>query len=167
MARRTAAAAAAAVLAVCCAGEAPPYLVYRAHNLDPDHAPRIEAMARAYARDLGLRIVELDQRRAGGRDEFSIHLYRDAASERAGRAVAHLSKPPVAESVWLRFSDRAGMAVGEVDELACRIKAEMEERFGLRFCRINPATSRCDGEYARLEAERVSRMAARRAGGGG
>lgn len=161
-------AAVAGALALCVGCEAPPpNLVFRAHNLDPDFAPEVEAMARDYAAELGLRIVEWAKPRAGGPDEFSIFLYVDAESEWRDRAVAHLSKPREAESVWLRFSDQAGMAVAGVDELACRLTAEMEARFGIRFCRINPATSRCDEEYQRLEAERLERMRARRAAGDG
>ena len=57
--------------------------------------------------------------------------------------------------------DNGDMPIEALDRLAFEIKHTMQDRFGLEFCRVNPARSVCDREYKQLEEAREARLQAR------
>ena len=101
---------------------------------------------------------EPDMLSTGDANRFSIFFFFDEEGFREDRAVLWVHNSLVAESVSLMFFDRGDMPREDLNAFAREIKEEMEQRFSLRFCRVNPSISECDEEYANLEARREAAL---------
>ena len=153
-----------------CGTSEPPYLAYRAYQTAFDKSTVAEA--ERHLREVGSRwdLIVHEQRRTvfDSAGVFTTFMFRDKrAYERqrwivvAGNYVG-TDDDVNRSSLTLHFYDNGDMPVDELDRLAFEIKHTMQDRFGLEFCRVNPARSLCDEEYARLEEAREARL-----GGGG
>lgn len=146
--RRTLAAGLMLIL-LSCSESIPPYLMYRA-DFEPSMTVEVEKYVRdtASAWDLIIWESPLEAMSARDADSFSIFLYFDEESFRRNRAVLWINNSLVAESVSMMFFDLDRMPVADLDALASELKQGMEQRFGLQFCRVDPAISECMEEGA-------------------
>lgn len=159
---RTLAAVGAVLLAVACdePWRMPPYLAYTAEGFDPSRVAEADALGRRFAADWelvphqGIHGMRLQP------DTFTMWFFHDRKALEAFEPAVWFTiqirdDPP---RVVLVFLDEGEMPSGEFDRLVSEFTNALEERFGLEFCRLNPESFLCDGEYARLEAQRVERI---------
>lgn len=151
---------------------APPYLDYVARGLDESRADEAETLARRFANDWDL-ILYQSPTGFGPERGFYLYFFHDEQDLEEHSPLLLLSadrnrdKPTYLVGLMF-FRERrgvpVGMPLGDLDRFAWDLKNALEERFGLAFCRTNPAISLCDSEYEALEAEREAEMRARYAG---
>ena len=127
--------------------------MYRA-DFDPSITIEVEKYIRETAStwDLIIWEYEPDALSTGDADWFSIFLFSDEESFRRNKPVLWIHNSLVAERVSLMFFDSGRMPAADLDAFARELKQGMERRFGLQFCRVNPAISECDEEHANPES---------------
>ena len=146
-------------MAASCGTSEAPYLAYRA-TFDKSIAVDAERHLREVASRWELVLHEQSKSVTGGDDKFTTFLFHDDRSyeQRRWTVVASsydLGTGEVAQSrMFLHFYDSGDMPIDDLDRLAFEIKHTMQDRFGLEFCRVNPARSVCDAEYRQLEEVR-------------
>ena len=150
-----------------CGTSEPPYLAYRA-EFNKSMAPDAERHLREIASQWDLVLHEQSKSVTGGADVFVTFMYYDDRSYGRGRATVFARNhdlgtddDPDRSLVSLHIYDDGHIPLDVLDHLAFEIKHTMEYEFGLRFCRLNPATSICDEQYRKLEEAREARLTAR------
>ena len=149
-----------------CGTSEPPYLAYRA-EFDKSMAPDAERHLREIASRWDLVLHEQSKSVTGGADVFVTFMFYDVRSHERSRWTVYAGNhdfgtddDPDRSVIALHFYD-IGMPLEALDHLAFEIKHTMEYEFGLRFCRLNPATSTCDEQYRKLEQDREARLSDR------
>ena len=89
---------------------------------------------------------------------FVTFMFRDDRSYERGRATVlagnhdfSTEDDPNRSVLGVGFYDNGDMPIEALDRLAFEIKHTMQDRLRLEFCRVDPARSLCDEEYALLE----------------
>lgn len=156
-----------ALAAGSCGTHEPPYVAYRA-AFDKSMAGDVEQYLREVASRWDLVVHEQSKSVTRSDDVFVTFMYWDDRSYERNRwtviARNHdfgTDEDPDKSLISLAFFDGRGMRVEALDRLAFEIKHTLEDRFGLEFCRLNPARSVCDEEYRKLEDAREGRLRAR------
>lgn len=150
-----------------CGTNDPPYLAYQA-AFDKSMAFDAERDLRQVASRWDLVVHEQSKSVTGGEDVFATFMFLDDRSyERRNWVVFARNHDlgtddhPKRSLLSLHFYDNGDMPIEALDRLAFEIKHTMEDRFGLEFCRVNPARSVCDEEYRQIEEAREARLRAR------
>lgn len=154
-------------LASSCGSSEPPYLAYRA-TFDRSMAVDAERYLREVASRWELVVHEHGKSVTGGVGKFNMFMFHDDRSLAQQRWTVVASSydlssgdVPPRSRMFLHFYDNGDMPIEALDRLAFEIKHTMQERFGLQFCRVNPARSVCDQEYRQLEEAREARLRGR------
>ena len=154
-------------LAAACGTSESPYLAYRA-EFDKSIADDAERHLREVASRWELVVYEQRRSAYDSTGVFVTFMFRDDRSCERGRATVLVGNHdfstddhPNRSVLGLDFYNNGDMPIDELDRLAFEIKHTMQDRFGLKFCRINSARSLCDEEYARLEEGREARLGAK------
>lgn len=149
-----------------CGSSQPPYLAYRA-AFDKSMAVDAERHLREVASRWEL-VVHEQSKSVTGVDMFVTFMFYDDRSYERARATVLASTTdlgtdddPNRSVLSLHVYDNGDMSIEALDRLAFEIKHTMQERFGLEFCRLNPASSVCDEEYRLLEEAREARLRAK------
>ena len=163
---RTTLLASMGVAVASCGTSEPPYLAYRA-EFDKSMAAEAERHLREVASRWELIVHEQDRSAFDSAGEFVTFVFYDDRSYKRRRWIVFARNhdlgtddDPNRSSLALHFYDNGDMPIEGLDRLAFEIKHTMQDRFGMEFCRVNPARSLCDEEYARLEEVREAALTA-------
>ena len=156
-----------ALVATSCGTSEPPYLAYRA-EFDKSMASDAERHLREIASRWDLVLHEQSKSVTGSADVFVTFMFYDDRSYRQSRWTVYAGNhdfgtddDPDRSVIALHFYDKGDLPIDSLDRLAFEIKRTMEDEFGLRFCRLNPARSICDEQYRKLEEAREARLRVR------
>ena len=155
-----------ALAAASCGTHESPYVAYRA-AFDKSMAGDVEQYLREVASRWDLVVHEQSKSVTRSDDVFVTFMYWDDRSYERNRWTLIVrnhdfgtDNEPDRSLISLAFFDKRGMPVEALDRLAFEIKHTLQDRFGLEFCRLNPARSVCDEEYKKLEEAREARLMA-------
>ena len=130
-----------------CDEQTPPHLQYRA-QFAPSLFEGVGDLMKEVAYDRwALRPHNLARympRITAREDAFEVMLFFDNHMYRYGREVLKIGNLDDVDVVLLELFTNGGLSEEDLERLATEVRKDIRERFGVEFCRSDPATGECD-----------------------